>query len=134
YDKEFLAVIRALREWWAYLIGADEMIKIWTDHANLQYFRKPQKQKPRQVRWVGELQCFDFDIKYHTGKSNTKADVLSWRPDYGEAVEEDAPVQVFPEAEVHVSFTLEMETLLQKNSAVYSMSPSQTNLMTLGRG
>src|ERR1700730_4242029 len=78
YDKEFLAVIRALREWQAYLIGAEEMIEIWTDHANLQYFQKPQKLKPRQVHWVGELQCFDFEIKYHTRKSNNKADALSW--------------------------------------------------------
>src|ERR1700719_2550549 len=99
YDKEFLAVIRALWEWRAYLIGADETIKIWTDHANLQHFRKPQKLKPRQVRWVGELQCFDFEIKYRTGKSNTKADALSRRPDYGEMGEEDTPVQVFREAE-----------------------------------
>src|ERR1700731_4095843 len=77
YEKEFLAVIWALWEWRAYLIGVDEMIKIWTDHVNLQYFRKPQKLKLRQVRWVGELQCFDFEIKYRTGKSNTKADALS---------------------------------------------------------
>src|SRR3984893_3657092 len=42
YDKEFLAVIRALREWWAYLIGAEETIEIWMDHANLQYFWKPE--------------------------------------------------------------------------------------------
>src|ERR1700730_8522280 len=123
YDKEFLAVIWALWQWQAYLIGADEMIEIWTDHANLQYFRKPQKLKPRQVRWVGELQCFDFEIKYHTGKLNTKADVLSWRPDYGEVVEEDAPVQVFPEVEICTLFTLEMETLLQKNSAVHVQKP-----------
>ena len=127
YDKEFLAVIRALWEWWAYLIGADETIKIWTDHANLQYFQKPQKLKPRQVRWVGELQCFDFKIKYCTVKSNTKADALLWRPDYGEMVEEDVPVQVFPEAEVHVLFTSEMETLLQKNSAVYVTKPDELN-------
>ena len=80
-------------------------MEIRTDHMNLQYFWKPQKLKPRQVRWVGELQCFDFEIKYHTGKSNTKADVLSWRPDYGEVVEEDAPVQVFPKAEICMSFT-----------------------------
>src|SRR6202030_3520095 len=123
YDKEFLAVIQALWEWQAYLIGADEMIEIWTDHVNLQYFQKPQKLKPRQVHWVGELQCFDFEIKYCTGKSNTKADVLSWRPDYGEMVEEDVPVQVFPEAEVHVLFTSEMEMLLQKNSMVYVTKP-----------
>ena len=76
YDKEFMAVIQALCDWWAYLIRADETIKIWTDHANLQYFQKPQKLRLRQVQWVGELQCFDFEIKYHTGKSNTKADAL----------------------------------------------------------
>src|SRR6202045_1321484 len=127
YDKEFLAVIRALWEWRAYLIGADEMIEIWTDHAHLQYFRKPQKLKPRQVRWVGELQCFDFEIKYRTGKSNMKADMLSWRLDYGEMVEEDAPVQLFPEAGVQVSFTLEMEMLLQKNSVVYVTKPDELN-------
>src|ERR1700731_3924585 len=125
YDKEFLAVIRALWEWQAYLIGADEMIKIWTDHANLQYFQKPQKLKPRQVQWVGELQCFDFEIKYCTGKSNTKADVLSQRPDYGEAVEEDALVQVFPEAEICTSFTSELEMLLQKNSVVHVSKPDE---------
>src|ERR1700720_3638226 len=123
YDKEFLAVIRAMHEWRAYLIGAHETIEIWTDHVNLQYFRKPQKLKPRQVRWVGELQCFDFEIKYRTGKSNTKADALSRRPDYGETVEEDAPVQVFPDAEIRTSFTSEMETLLQKNSAVHVQKP-----------
>ena len=38
YDKEFLGVIWALHEWQAYLIGVDETIEIWMDHANLQYF------------------------------------------------------------------------------------------------
>src|SRR6202045_2963728 len=38
YDKEFLAVIWAMHEWQAYLIGADETIEIWMDHANFQYF------------------------------------------------------------------------------------------------
>src|ERR1700731_1979034 len=37
YDKEFLAVIQVICKWQAYLIGVDEMIEIWTDHANLQY-------------------------------------------------------------------------------------------------
>src|SRR6202045_4205537 len=39
--------------------------------------------------------------------------------------EEDAPVQVFPEAEVRVFFTSEMETLLQKNSTVYVTKPDE---------
>ena len=70
YDKEFLAVIQVMREWQAYLIGVDETIEIWMDHTNLQYFQKPQKLKLRQVR------CFDFEIKYCTGKLNMKADTL----------------------------------------------------------
>src|SRR6202045_2993566 len=125
YDKEFLAVIQALREWRAFFFWGGGNIEIWTDHAKLQKFRKPPQVKTREGRWVGELQCFDFEIKYRTGKSNTKADALSRRPDYGEAVEEDALVQVFPEAEVCVSFTSEMETLLQKNSAVYVTKPDE---------
>ena len=76
---------------------------------------------------MGELQCFDFEIKYRTGKSNMKADALSRRPDYGEMVEEDMLVQVFPEAEVHVSFTSEMEMLLQKNSMVHVTKPDELN-------
>src|ERR1700731_860366 len=108
-----------------YLIRVEETIEIWMHHVNLQYFWKPQKLKPRQVHWVGELQCFDFEIKYRTGKSNTKADALSWRPDYGEMVEEDVPVQVFLEVETHVSFTSEMEMLLLKNSAAHLQKPEE---------
>ena len=77
------------------------------------------------MHWYGELQCFDFEIKYQTGKSNTKANTLSRRPDYGDTAEEDAPVQVFPsEATIHTSFTSELETLLQKTSVEYIMKPS----------
>ncbi len=43
YDKELLTIMLSLSEWWHYLMGAAINIKIWTDHQNLQYFRKPQK-------------------------------------------------------------------------------------------
>ncbi len=43
YDKELLAIMLALNEWCHYLMGATIDIEIWTDHQNLQYFRKPQK-------------------------------------------------------------------------------------------
>ena len=33
------------------------------------------------------------------------------------------PVQVFSETEIHMSFTLEMEMLLQKNSAAHVQKP-----------
>jgi hypothetical protein len=43
YDKELLAIMLALQEFRHYLIDANEVFEIWTDHANLQYFKKPQK-------------------------------------------------------------------------------------------
>ena len=49
YDKEMLAIMLSLEEWRHYLIGADEVFEIWTDHQNLQYFRQPQKVNQRQA-------------------------------------------------------------------------------------
>ncbi len=43
YDKELLAIMLALDEWRHYIMGAAVDIEIWTDHQNLQYFRKLQK-------------------------------------------------------------------------------------------
>lgn len=43
YDKEMLAIMSALDDWRQYLLGASEPFEIWSDHQNLQYFRKPQK-------------------------------------------------------------------------------------------
>ena len=49
YDKEMLAVMRALGEWRQYLLGAKQVFEIWTDHKNLEYFRLPQKLNRRQA-------------------------------------------------------------------------------------
>lgn len=38
HDKEMLAIICALEEWWHYLEGARHDFEIWTDHKNLEYF------------------------------------------------------------------------------------------------
>ncbi|EGO04961.1 hypothetical protein SERLA73DRAFT_24707, partial [Serpula lacrymans var. lacrymans S7.3] len=38
YDKEMLAIIRALEHWRHYLEGARHQFEIWTDHKNLEYF------------------------------------------------------------------------------------------------
>lgn len=39
YDKELLAIVRALEEWLQYLKGARYPISILTDHQNLKYFQ-----------------------------------------------------------------------------------------------
>jgi hypothetical protein len=43
YNKELLAIIKALRTWQQYLLNAKKQFKICTDHENLKYFREPQK-------------------------------------------------------------------------------------------
>jgi hypothetical protein len=43
YDKELLAIIKALDAWRHYLEGAENTVEIYTDHKNLEYFKKAQK-------------------------------------------------------------------------------------------
>lgn len=43
YDREMMAIMDSLAEWQQYLMGAKHPVEIWTDHKNLQYFKKPQK-------------------------------------------------------------------------------------------
>ncbi|EGO05142.1 hypothetical protein SERLA73DRAFT_24842, partial [Serpula lacrymans var. lacrymans S7.3] len=38
YNKEMLAIIRALKHWRHYLEGARHQFEIWTDHKDLEYF------------------------------------------------------------------------------------------------
>ena len=38
YDKELLAIIKALAKWKQYLLDVREPFEIWTDHENLKYF------------------------------------------------------------------------------------------------
>jgi len=43
YDCELLAIMLALEQHCQQLIGTKQPFEIQTDHANLQYFKKPQK-------------------------------------------------------------------------------------------
>ncbi len=63
YDKELLAIMLALEEWRHYLMGAYQDFEIWTDHQNLQYFRKPKKVNQQQAQWITELAEYHFITK-----------------------------------------------------------------------
>ena len=43
YDKELMVIMDSLQDWRQYLLGAEHIFEVWSDHKNLQYFRKPQK-------------------------------------------------------------------------------------------
>ncbi len=87
YDKELLAIMLALDEWRHYLMGAAVDVEIWTDHQNLQYFRKPQKLNQRQARWVTELAEYHFVLHHKPGTLNKKADLLSCRDNHNQGKE-----------------------------------------------
>jgi len=93
YDKELLAIVKALAKWRQYLLDAAETFKIWTDHENLKYFREPHKLNGRQARWYLELQDYDFVLRHIPGKTNTKADILS-RKDQVDTKEDNKDVQL----------------------------------------
>ncbi|KIN98762.1 hypothetical protein M404DRAFT_31083 [Pisolithus tinctorius Marx 270] len=82
FDKEMLAIIRALETWRHYLEATPYQFEIWTDHSNLQYFMKAQNLDRRQARWAQYLSQFNYKLVYKPGSSMAKADALSRREDH----------------------------------------------------
>jgi hypothetical protein len=82
YDKELLAIIRALEAWRHYLEGAQHKVVILSDHQNLQYFSTSKTLTRRQARWSLFLTRFDFEIKHRPGRLGGKPDKLSQRADH----------------------------------------------------
>jgi len=87
YEQEFLAVIKALENWRAYLIWTKTPFIIETDHKNLTFWKSPKKLNGRTARWHERLQDYDFRIIHITGKVNTPADALL-RPSGTDIVED----------------------------------------------
>ena len=85
YDKELTALDRGLEVWCHLLINTHTTIH--TDHANLTYYRNPQKLTPRAKQAVAQIMQYDITIKHKPGILN-KADALSRRPDYPTTLEE----------------------------------------------
>ncbi|MCO5602368.1 hypothetical protein L7F22_056499 [Adiantum nelumboides] len=72
YEKELLAVIHVLTQWWHYLLGAD--FTVFTDHQSLRYFLSQKQLSEKQMRW------FHFQIVHLQGQKNVVADALSRKP------------------------------------------------------
>ncbi|KAI0991918.1 hypothetical protein K3495_g16269, partial [Podosphaera aphanis] len=79
HDKEMLAVVKALKEWRAELIGAPSRVRVYTDHKALEYFMTSKALNARQARWAEFLADFNFVIMYRAGKDNQAADALTRR-------------------------------------------------------
>src|SRR6201996_5154044 len=97
YDLELLAIVKALRHWRHYLAGSPHKIIIYTDHANLQYWRQPHKISRRIAREVLELSEFNVELRHIAGNTNGRADALSRRPDYDQGERDNQDVVVLPD-------------------------------------
>ena len=91
YEWELLAIMKALTHWQHYLGWMKTPFTILTDHANLRYWKSPQKLNHYTAHWHADLQEYDFVIKHIPGKINTSANKLSCPPntDQGENDNQD---------------------------------------------
>ena len=80
YDKELLAIVKALEEWRPELQGTTDTFDIITDHKNLQTFMITKQLNQRQVRWAEFLSQFNLVITYRPGAKATLPDALSRLP------------------------------------------------------
>jgi len=80
YDKELLAIVKALEEWRPELEGSRDPFDVISDHKNLQTFMTTKQLNQRQVRWSEFLSRFNFRITYRPGAKATIPDALSRLP------------------------------------------------------
>ena len=64
YEREPLAVMKALAHWRHYLGWTKTPFIICTDHANLQYWKSPRNLNHHTARWHADLQEYDYILEY----------------------------------------------------------------------
>src|SRR5712691_9946752 len=106
WDREFMAVVLALRNWRHLLMGSLHKVIVYTDHSNLQYYRHPQKINRQVARYISTLADYNLELKHLPGIKN-RADPLSRRPDYDNGSEDNEHVTALPD---HL-FTRVIETV-----------------------
>jgi len=75
YEKEMLAIVKAIRKWRHYLLGKPFIVR--TDHKSLKYLLEQRIATPAQTRWLPKLLGYDYTIEYKKGVENQAADSLS---------------------------------------------------------
>jgi hypothetical protein len=96
WDQEFLVIIAAFCHWRHLLVGTMQPVQVLTDHANLQYYRHPQKINQQVARYINFMEDFHYQLKHIPGVHNC-TDALSQRPDHNDGSDNNKQVVAFPE-------------------------------------
>ncbi|KAH9651124.1 hypothetical protein KPL70_026631 [Citrus sinensis] len=75
YEKEMLAIVKAIRKWRPYLLGKPFIVR--TDQKSLKYLMEQRITTPAQTRWLPKILGYDYTIQYKKGSENQGADALS---------------------------------------------------------
>jgi hypothetical protein len=97
YDRELLAIMKAITHWWPYLIWTNKPFIILTDHANLLHWKSPRKLNRWTARWHSELQDYNFKLQHVLGKLHMAANALSWPPGADKGKDDNQQMTMIPE-------------------------------------
>jgi hypothetical protein len=75
YDKEFYAIIQALKKWRHYLVPKEFIL--YNDNHALKFVTRHEKLNQKHAKWVEFMQHFTFVIKHISGTTNKVVDALS---------------------------------------------------------
>jgi hypothetical protein len=75
-NRELYAIVASLENWRHFLLGAEHKVLVFTDHANLQYYRHPHKINRWVARYIPCLSKYNYKLIHKLGALN-KADHLS---------------------------------------------------------
>jgi hypothetical protein len=97
YERELLAIMKAITHWRPYLIWTKEPFTILTDHTNLLHWKSPCKLNRCTARWHGELQDYNFKLQHIPRKLHMAADALSRPTGANEGKEDNQQMTMIPE-------------------------------------
>ena len=68
YEKEMLAIVKAIKKWHPYLLGKPFTVRI--DQKSLKYLLEQRITTPAQTQWLPKILGYDYEIEYKRGLEN----------------------------------------------------------------
>jgi len=122
YDRELLAIIRAITHWRHFLLSSPHPVIVFTDHRdqNLTFFRTAQNLTHCQARWHLFLSEYDLQFQHVPGTSSILAgpDALSRRPDHLPPESDNQTITLLPDHLFARSVDLHLTTTLRLPSKI----------------